>query len=129
MLNDYGAVSLPAFSFLTERQVVETSEAVFQLRPFKDFLPSKGRDKLMSLSYLTRMPDDQAEVDVRDRGSDASDSGATSRSRNAYNFMRSRGVADGDPTTIRWDAAVRLANFTNVDNAPLCVGRTFVIPS
>lgn len=33
----------------------------------------------------------------------------------------------GDPTQIRWNAMIRLSNFTSVDSSPLCVSlRGFV---
>ena len=41
--------------------------------------------------------------------------------------MRSRHGANGDPTTKRWNASIRLANFASLEENPLCVGCFFFV--
>jgi DNA mismatch repair protein MSH5 len=95
---------------------VDSASGTFQIRPFKEFMKSKGRDRLLSLSRLT---DFSTDTDLPPSSDNDSNS---SRPANAYDFMRSRREANGDPTTKRWNASIRLANFASVEESPLCVG-------
>ncbi|KAK0187908.1 DNA mismatch repair protein MutS [Armillaria mellea] len=91
-------------------------EYVFQIRPYKDFIPSKGRNRLSSLQLLSELPSaDTGDGNSLGIGSD------TSRTRDAYEFMSRRKDQEGDPTMKRWNAAIRLSNFASVDSSPLCV--------
>lgn len=105
-----------AFIHFTNHPIVETSNGIFQICPFKEFLPSKGRNKLLSLSCLSNLPQD---VDDLPPSSEANSS--SSRPNNAYGFMRSRREITGDPTAVRWNASIRLANFACIETSPLCV--------
>ncbi|KAJ7600737.1 DNA mismatch repair protein MutS [Mycena floridula] len=101
----------------TLRDYVETSGGIIQIRPHKDFVPGKGRDRLASLQLLSVLPTEEVnDYNSSDVGSD------DSRARNADEFMRRRREAEGgDPTMKRWNAGIRLSNFTSVELAPLCV--------
>lgn len=100
---------------LTFVTLAETSGGTFQIRPHKDFIPSKGRDRLLSLRLLSELPleDNQA--------SSHSDLSSNSEHRSAYDFMRSRRETGADPTLKRWNASIRLSNFATVESSPLCV--------
>ncbi|KAF9019023.1 hypothetical protein BDZ89DRAFT_1103526 [Hymenopellis radicata] len=102
----------------TLRQHTDASGSVFQIRPYKDFVPGKGRDRLMSLQLLSDLPPGE----TADPSSERSSSPSNSHSRNAYEFMsRRRQRGTGDPTAKRWNAAIRLSNFASIDAAPLCL--------
>ncbi|KIJ64516.1 hypothetical protein HYDPIDRAFT_40260 [Hydnomerulius pinastri MD-312] len=94
----------------------EASGSIFQIRPHKEFVPSKGRDRLLSLRLLADLDKD---MDLNQDGS--SDVSSATGLRNAYDFMQKRREATGDPTMKRWNAAIRLANFTSLESAPLCI--------
>lgn len=85
------------------------------MRPHKDFIPSRGRDRLLSLRFLSELPMGQSDQDS------ASEAASASEPRNAYDFMRRRREIGGDPTMQKWNASMRLANFTSVEKSPLCV--------
>ncbi|KAK0244297.1 muts domain V-domain-containing protein [Armillaria nabsnona] len=98
------------------REYVDRSGSVFQIRPYKDFIPSKGRDRLFSLQLLSDLPSaDTGDANSSGIGSD------TSRTRDAYEFMSRRRDQEGDPTMKRWNAAIRLSNFASIDSSPLCL--------
>lgn len=98
----------------TLRDHMDVTNGVFQIRPHKDFTPSKGRDRLLSLRLLSDLP--QGALNLASVSSDVD-----SNSRNAYDFLRTRRAASGDPTIKRWNALVRLSNFASVDSSPLCM--------
>lgn len=50
-----------------------------------------------------------------------SDKSSDSEPPNAYDFMKRRRQLNGDPTTQRWNASVRLANYASLESSPLCV--------
>lgn len=92
----------------------EASGGVFQIRPHKEFTPHRGRDRLLSLRFLS-------ELTTEDSGQClSSDSSSGAEPRNAYEFMQKRKQAAGDPTMKRWNAAIRLANYASVESS-LCV--------
>ncbi|EFI27157.1 mutS 5 family protein [Coprinopsis cinerea okayama7 len=70
----------------------------------------------MSLSRLSELPVENDGPDLTMSDPDSH----SSRSRNAYDFMRRQGH-DTDPTAQRWNAAIRLANFTSAETSPFCV--------
>lgn len=92
---------------------VETYSGVFTIRPHKDFVPNKGRERLLGLRLLSEFAEDDAVDDGR--------SSMSGEARSAYEFMARRQEARGDPTMQRWSAGVRLANFTDPSTFPLCV--------
>jgi DNA mismatch repair protein MSH5 len=94
---------------------VEASSGTFQIRPHKDFLPAKGRDRILSLRLLSDLPIDEDTY--------SPEVGSNPEPRNAYDFMRSRRSAGEDPTMKKWNASIRLANFASADSSPLCVRR------
>ena len=98
--------------------VAEASGGTFQIRPHKEFVPSKGRNKLLSLNFLARL-----DCDLTSTHEDASDISSATGIRNAYDFMAKRREATGDPGMQRWNAAIRLANFASLESAPLCVSQ------
>ncbi|TBU56560.1 hypothetical protein BD310DRAFT_960111 [Dichomitus squalens] len=98
------------------RNHVDGSRGTFQVRPHKDFIPLKGRDRLLSLRLLSQLPVYQNDQDT------TSELGSISEPRNAYDFMRRRRETGGDPMLQKWNASVRLANFASVENSPLCLG-------
>ena len=98
--------------------LVDSAEGTFQIRPFKEFASSKGRDRLLSISRFTHFSTEDNDLPPSsDVDSDSS------RPANAYDFMRSRSETNGgsDPATKRWNASIRLANFASVDSSSLCV--------
>ena len=100
---------------------MDSSGGTFQIRPFKEFNPKRGKERLYALSRLSQLPcdeDDNGNVD-----SDSNVGGESTVSRNAYDFMRQRRASSGggDPTTQRWNALTRLANFANAEGSPYCV--------
>jgi DNA mismatch repair protein MSH5 len=95
--------------------LVDAVGNTFQMRPFKEFVTIKGRDRLLSLSRFTDFTEDS------DLPPSSDDSSNSSRPTNAYDFMRLRPGMNGDPTTKRWNASIRLANFASVESSPLCV--------
>lgn len=99
------------------RRVVlaDSSGGLFQLRPHKDFLPVKGRERVLSLRLLAELPSHHLE------GERSSSPDHNSEPTSAYDFMRKRKDVTGDPTMQRWNASIRLANYAAVDSAPLCV--------
>jgi len=96
---------------------VEVSGGTLQIRPHKDFVPVKGRDRVFSLRLLSDLPVDE-ETFLPEVESNVAP-------RNAYDFMKNRVDAGEDPTTKRWNASIRLENFACVDSAPLCVCAVF----
>lgn len=86
------------------------------MRPHREFVPEKGRDKMLSLAIFNQSSA------VQDNASyySASTSDRGSRSSNAYNFMQRRRHEAGDPTTQRQQALIRMANYANSE-IPLCV--------
>ncbi|KAF8349474.1 DNA mismatch repair protein MutS [Amanita rubescens] len=99
------------------REYADTLGAFFQIRPRKDFLSTKGRDRLLSLGLFAQLP--QENVDIT--SSMDIDADHVEHERNAYDFMRKRRDAIGDPNQNRWNAMIRLSNFTSVDSSPLCM--------
>ncbi|KAG6814232.1 hypothetical protein H0H92_015347 [Tricholoma furcatifolium] len=85
-----------------------------EIRPHKEFSPSKGRDRLLCLQLLADLPYEGVP-------SDSSSPNVGSNSANAYDFMRKRREIKGDPTLGRWNALIRLLNFAAVDSSPLCM--------
>lgn len=101
--------------FLSEGEChfsVENADGIFQIRPFKEFSPANGRERFLSLDRL---------ADALEGPSNSDDQSNSSMQNNAYNFMRSRGRAGGDPAVKRWNASIRMSNFASVESAPLCV--------
>ncbi|KAG1745988.1 DNA mismatch repair protein MutS [Suillus paluster] len=93
----------------------EASGGVFQIRPHKEFSPHRGRDRLLSLRFLS-------ELRTEDPGQCLPFDGSSgSEPRNAYEFMQKRKQAAGDPTMKRWNAAIRLANYASSESSPLCI--------
>ena len=91
---------------------MENADGIFQIRPFKEFTPANGRERFLSLDRL---------ADAVDGASYSDDQSNSSMQNNAYNFMRSRDRAGGDPAIKRWSASIRMSNFASVESAPLCV--------
>jgi len=88
---------------------------MFQIRPHKEFSPHRGRDRLLSLRFLS-------ELSVEDIGQSLPSEGSSCpEPRNAYEFMQERKHSVGDPTMKRWNAAIRLANYAELESSPLCV--------
>ena len=96
--------------------VVDGSTGTLQIRPQKDFTVAKGRERLFSLRLLSELPD-------QDWGDEnlSSVSSNVNIPTNAYDFMRQRRDAACDPMAQRWNASIRLGNFTTTDGAFLCV--------
>ncbi|KAJ3538338.1 hypothetical protein NM688_g6534 [Phlebia brevispora] len=70
----------------------------------------------------------RSHMEAGDAGVANSRSGSDSEPRNAYDFMNRRREPNGDPTTQRWNASIRLANYAAIESAPLCVSTIFVFP-
>ncbi|KAJ7175937.1 muts domain V-domain-containing protein [Mycena filopes] len=101
------------------RAHMDASGGVFQIRPHKEFVASKGRERMLSLRLLSELPQDDGDLPA---SSEVDSTSSNSDVRNAYDFMRRRQEATGgDPTMKRWNAAIRLSNFASVDSSPLCI--------
>ncbi|KAG9315778.1 DNA mismatch repair protein mutS [Chiua virens] len=96
----------------------EVSGAIFQIRPHKEFVPAKGRNKLLSLNLLARL---SCDPNSNYNHEDVSDGSSAVGIRNAYDFMTRRREAIGDPAMEQWNAAIRLANFASLELAPICI--------
>ncbi|THH28695.1 hypothetical protein EUX98_g5476 [Antrodiella citrinella] len=93
----------------------DTNGGHFSLRPHKEFVATKGRDRALSLRLLSELPADTS-------GDAEPGSDSTSEPRSAYDFMRRQNDVNGDPNSQRWNAAIRLANYASVETSPLCMG-------
>ncbi|KAG6890840.1 hypothetical protein C0995_003273 [Termitomyces sp. Mi166 len=76
---------------------MDVTSGIFQIRPHKEFSPSRGRDRLLSLRLLADLPHEELPSDSVPP-KDGSISGS------AYDFMRKRRDVSGDPTLKRWNA-------------------------
>lgn len=122
VLRDASMSSFPLFiaHILTiQLKSVEVSGGIFRIRPHKDFAPAKGRDRLLSLHFLSELVADDA--NSNNQTSSDLDHESGSEPRNAYEFMRRRRDVTGDPAMKRWNASIRLSNFAALDSTPLCV--------
>ena len=97
---------------------METAGGLFQIRPHKDFVPSKGKDRLLSLRLLSEIPLEALEDSAISSLSVTSNSDVP---KNAYDFMKRRQDMGTDPTLKRRNASIRLANFASAESSPLCV--------
>lgn len=89
----------------------------FQIRPNREFVAEKGRNKLLSLPLISESSDSASGTNHVDTMSESH----STISRNAYNFMNNRrhpGVSD--PLTQKKNATIRLANY-GAQTSPLCV--------
>lgn len=93
----------------------EAAGSVFQIRPHKEFAPTKGRERLLSLRLLTDL--EEGVYGSSEALSEISGGGL----KGAYNFMHERKQTSGDPNMKRWNATIRLANFASLESAPLCL--------
>lgn len=93
---------------------MEASGKTFQIRSAKDFIPGKGRDRILSLKLLSELP-----VDTEHTPS--SHNMSSDEPTNAYDFMKKRRNMTGDPSMQKWNASIRVGNFASLDNSPLCV--------
>ncbi|KAG8930587.1 MutS protein msh5 [Tulasnella sp. 418] len=75
----------------------------FQIRPHREFIPEKGRGRLLSLNIFDQPP------------LEASLSSNEEEPKNAYDFMRSRKKLQGeDPAMKRWKASIRAQNYAKL---------------
>ncbi|KAK7048433.1 muts 5 [Favolaschia claudopus] len=103
------------------RTHMDASGGVFQIRPHKEFVPSKGRERLLSLRLLSELPQDDGNLPASSEIASTS-SNSDGATRNAYDFMRRRHEeTGGNPTMKRWNASIRLSNFASVESSPLCL--------
>ena len=93
--------------------LAEAAATLFQIRPAKDFVPAKGYDRLLSLSFLSELPAE---------GDNLSSHSSSDAPSNAYDFMQRRQEANGHPLLKKWNANIRIGNFASLEKAPLCVG-------
>ncbi|KAF7977709.1 hypothetical protein HWV62_2978 [Athelia sp. TMB] len=83
-----------------------------KIRPHKEFISAKGRERLLSLRLLSELP-------LEDAATTASEISSISEPKNAYDFMSRRRDAGMDPTLKHWNASIRASNFASVDSSPL----------
>ncbi|KAH8114747.1 muts domain V-domain-containing protein [Phellopilus nigrolimitatus] len=95
------------------RDFMEVSDGLFQIRPAKEFIPAKGRDRLLSLNFLLELPSEEVNASVAHSSSDTPS--------NAYDFMQRRRELAGDPSLKRWNASIRIGNFASLEASPLCM--------
>ncbi|KAI6030817.1 DNA mismatch repair protein MutS [Pisolithus orientalis] len=93
----------------------EAAGSIFQIRPHREFVPSKGRERVLSLKLLTEL--EGGVCSSLDAFPETSENGLMG----AYNFMQGRKQTSGDPNMKRWNATIRLANFASLESAPLCL--------
>ncbi|KAF9476534.1 hypothetical protein BDN70DRAFT_863087 [Pholiota conissans] len=97
---------------------MEGAGGTFQIRPFKEFVASKGRERLLSISRLRELCSDDRDLPP---SSDDGSHSHRSRPTNAYDFMQSRREVSGDPAVRQWNASIRISNFISSEAAPLCM--------
>ncbi|THV00846.1 hypothetical protein K435DRAFT_750810 [Dendrothele bispora CBS 962.96] len=96
----------------TVRDFMDSSGGILQIRPYKEFSATRGRDRLLSLQFLSDLSCQDADIMHPSESSET-------RSKNAYDFMKKRVI--GDPATKKWNASIRLSNFVAVESSPLCM--------
>ena len=119
VLRAHGTAYIPFQPHIFSKpRAVNESNGIFQVRPHKDFTSHKGRERVLSLRLLSKLPLDESTA--------ANTAGTSSdiESRKAYDFMRRRKDATGDPMMQKWNASIRLANYASIEASPLCVGST-----
>jgi len=99
---------------------VAASGGFFQIRPQKDFRPERGRNGVLSLELLSDLPEEILDL--------PHDPETFAEPRNAYEFMKRRRNSEGDPTSRRWNASVRMSNFATLDVSPFAVGPHATFP-
>lgn len=116
MIRDHSELSWYSFGTLISGTIVENIEGQFQVRPWKEFTPTRGLVRLKELPLLSNP--------VSHESDDREDTRA-SEPANAYEFMRQRQTSH--PALTRWTAGVKLGNFTgDANKSPFCVCVTTV---
>lgn len=92
---------------------MDVSGGSFQICRHRDFVPAKGRDRLLSLRLLSELPSEDAETVTSDLSSNT-------QPKNAYDFMSRQRDIGADPTLRRWNASIRISNFASIESSPLC---------
>ncbi|KAF8578057.1 hypothetical protein K439DRAFT_1654890 [Ramaria rubella] len=101
------------------RDISSSTNTAFQIRPNREFNPTKGYDRLLTLRFLASLPETS---NTTSSDSDPDTAGSVSdEPRNAYDFMRKRHMEIGDPGIQRWNATIRLSNFFSVERSPCCI--------
>ncbi|KAJ6508696.1 muts domain V-domain-containing protein [Mycena sanguinolenta] len=103
------------------RAHMDASGGVFEIRKHKEFVPSKGHERLLSLRLLSEFPQDDGDLPASSDIGSSTPSNSDGVTRNAYDFMRRRHAATGGDPMKRWNASIRLSNFASVETSPLCV--------
>lgn len=103
----------------TSIHTVDQTGGVFEIRPHKDFVPAKGRDRILSLKLLADLP--VPPTAPASTSSHSSSEPSSDPPRNAYDFMRRRIDVTGDPAIKKWYASIRVGNFAAIEQSPLCV--------
>jgi DNA mismatch repair protein MSH5 len=109
----------PFTSCVTCQITADESGGVFQIRPHKDFTPTKGRDRLLSLRFFSELTADETDQQASPHLS------RVSEATDVFESARNHKKVSGDPTTKRRNAAIRLSNFACADSSPLCVRSLF----
>lgn len=113
--NTVSAVISTSRSTQADLLTVEERAGAFQVRPHREFVPDKGRNKMLSLAIFQSA----SGLDTSSTHSDLA-SDHRSRSSNAYEFMQRRRRESGDPAVQQQQATIRMANYAHSD-IPLCV--------
>lgn len=123
-IRDYCKVFFPDFSHNAYIHLfwgsVDTTNAIFQIRPYKEFNSTRGRDRLLYLNRLADLPMNET-IALETVPGESTGGGGGGVSCNAYDFMSRRREETGDPTMKHWNASIRLSNFSCAENSPFCV--------
>ncbi|KIJ54568.1 hypothetical protein M422DRAFT_73531 [Sphaerobolus stellatus SS14] len=101
------------------REISDSTSIKFQIRPKREYNTNKGYERLLTLRLFACLPNEDGPGN--DRCSSETDLYSSSEPRNAYDFMRRRRPQAVDPAFERWNASIRLANFSSVDTSPICI--------
>lgn len=97
----------------------DSADVKFQIRPKREYNTAKGYERLLTLRLFASLSENGTNDHSSEPDFDSSRTGSE-EPRNAYEFMRRRPQVT-DPVLERWNAKIRLANFSSVDTSPICV--------
>lgn len=115
-VNTVSLVSRRVDNLLADSTIAEETGGTFQIRPHREFVAEKGREKILSLELFSHV----SRADPYSGSETLSGAGDMSHSGQAYSFMQRRQQQRGEPSVLRRHGMIRLANYSDND-VPLCV--------
>lgn len=124
-LHDFGThIATCSHPFpVTKLPLAETASSTFQIRPHKEFTPTRGKERLLSLRVLSELS--HQAPSGHHRSSSATMSSSSGHEIDVLGRRHVTGLShgSGDPTLKTRNAAIRLGNYAGMDAAPLAVRR------